>query len=291
MCIWTANSRQIPPAIQRYIPTSVQRSDLNTSQNWSIGVRVVRAPAYFRASSWRRQRRRRNGLLGEEWNRWERWASGRVAKTGWTEKQERWWFRAQTDAMLGIDGTAKRASLLGPQRGCNGHQNQPRYLVVATWGSTMVSLWGLGGVIVTAEKMAEPRYVSYGRWHGLGWGPTVWRIDRDGENNEKSSRYLPSRLRIATKRILAKASTDPGFASLLDSEDLEDMIMVHGRLSNEGLSNIDFSRTLIAQENSTSTSSTYLIKKELMLRKCWDWRQETSRTVIIKTYFYEEKEG
>jgi hypothetical protein len=26
---------------------------------------------------------------------------------------------------------------------------------------------------------------------------------------------------IATKRILAKVSTDPGFASLLDSEDLE----------------------------------------------------------------------
>jgi hypothetical protein len=33
---------------------------------------------------------------------------------------------------------------------------------------------------------------------------------------------------IATKRILAKVSTDPGFASLLDSEDLEDMITDHG---------------------------------------------------------------
>jgi hypothetical protein len=35
------------------------------------------------------------------------------------------------------------------------------------------------------------------------------------------------------------------------------MITDHGRISNEGLFNIDFSRTLIAQENSTSTSSTY----------------------------------
>jgi hypothetical protein len=36
------------------------------------------------------------------------------------------------------------------------------------------------------------------------------------------------------------------------------MITDHG--SNEGLSNIDFSRTLIAQENSTSTSSTELVE-------------------------------
>jgi hypothetical protein len=51
---------------------------------------------------------------------------------------------------------------------------------------------------------------------------------------------------IATKRILAKVSTDPGFAFLLDSEDLEEMITDHGRLSNEGLSSSDFSRTMIA---------------------------------------------
>jgi hypothetical protein len=70
---------------------------------------------------------------------------------------------------------------------------------------------------------------------------------------------------IATTIILAKASTDPGFTSLLDSEDLEGMTTDHGRLSNEGLSNLDFSRTLIAQENSTSTSITNLIGKELML--------------------------
>jgi hypothetical protein len=42
----------------------------------------------------------------------------------------------------------------------------------------------------------------------------------DGEKNEKSSGYQYSKLVIATKRILAKASIDPGFASMLDYEDL-----------------------------------------------------------------------
>jgi hypothetical protein len=28
-----------------------------------------------------------------------------------------------------------------------------------------------------------------------------------------------------------------------------------------------------------------------MLRKCRDWRQETSRTVIVKTDFYEERKA
>jgi hypothetical protein len=70
---------------------------------------------------------------------------------------------------------------------------------------------------------------------------------------------------IATKRILAKASIDPGFASLLDSEDLNGISMDHGRIRDEGLSNVDFSRTSIAQKNYASTSTTYLIGKELML--------------------------
>jgi hypothetical protein len=132
---------------------------------------------------------------------------------------------------------------------------------------------------------------SYGCGTEKGWSLTVRKIDRDGEKNEKSSGYLPSRLGIATKRFLEKASTDPGFAPLLDSEDLEGMITDHGQIRNEGLSSIDFSRTSIAQENSTSTSSNYLIGKELMLQECRDWRQETSRTVIIKRDFYEETEG
>jgi hypothetical protein len=47
---------------------------------------------------------------------------------------------------------------------------------------------------------------------------------------------------ITTKRILAKVSTDPGFASLLEPEDSEGVSMDPGRISDEGLSNVDFSR-------------------------------------------------
>jgi hypothetical protein len=46
---------------------------------------------------------------------------------------------------------------------------------------------------------------------------------------------------------------------------------------------------LTAQENSTFT--TYLIGKELVLRGRRGWRQEAKSTGIIKTDFYEEKEG
>jgi hypothetical protein len=56
-----------------------------------------------------------------------------------------------------------------------------------------------------------------------GWGPTVRRIDRDGEKNEKSLRYYRPQLMIATKRSLAKASIDPEFTSWLNSEGLEVM--------------------------------------------------------------------
>jgi hypothetical protein len=85
MCTWTANSRQIPPVMQRYIPTSVQWSDSNTSKNWVIGgsVAQVLLPTYFRAYSQCRRRRRRNNLLRKERIRRERWASGRWAKTSW----------------------------------------------------------------------------------------------------------------------------------------------------------------------------------------------------------------
>jgi hypothetical protein len=85
MCTWTANSRQILLAVQIYIPISVQRSNSKSSKDWVMGVSVARVlpPVYFRASSRRHQRRRKNSLLGEERNRWERWASGRVTKTSW----------------------------------------------------------------------------------------------------------------------------------------------------------------------------------------------------------------
>jgi hypothetical protein len=83
MSTWTANNRQILLAMQRYIPTSIQRSDSNTSKNWVMGgsVAQVLLPTYFGASSRHRQRRRRNNLLGEERNRRERWLVAGGPKT------------------------------------------------------------------------------------------------------------------------------------------------------------------------------------------------------------------
>jgi hypothetical protein len=52
-----------------------------------VSVAWVLLPAYFLASSWRHQCRRRNSLLGEEWNSRERWASNKVTKTSWRENK------------------------------------------------------------------------------------------------------------------------------------------------------------------------------------------------------------
>jgi hypothetical protein len=49
-CTWIANSRQIPPMVQRYIPTKVQRSVSNSSEDWVMGVSLAWVlPVYFRA--------------------------------------------------------------------------------------------------------------------------------------------------------------------------------------------------------------------------------------------------
>jgi hypothetical protein len=101
--------------------------------------------------------------------------------------------------------------------------------------------------------------------------------------------YQHSKLAIATKGILGKSFHRSWVTYLLDSEDLEGMSTDHGQISDGGLLDIDFSRTLTAQENSTST--TYLTEKELMLRGHRDWRQGTKSTRIIKTDFYKGKEG
>jgi hypothetical protein len=146
MCTWTANSRHIPPTIQRYIPTSVQWSDSNSSKDWVMGVSAawVLLLAYFRASSRRRGRRQRGSSLGKERNRWERWASGGVIKTSWREDKsggdiELRWFGATGLPFYG-------------RNGCNSHLNQPGYLVWPTRSLTMVSPWGLDGVSATAEE-------------------------------------------------------------------------------------------------------------------------------------------
>jgi hypothetical protein len=70
---------------------------------------------------------------------------------------------------------------------------------------------------------------------------------------------------------------------------MKSVIKNHGQISDEGLFDVDFSRTSIAQENSASTPTTYLIGKELMLRECRDWGQGAKLTGIIKTDFYEGK--
>jgi hypothetical protein len=71
-------------------------------------------------------------------------------------------------------------------------------------------------------------------------GPTVRRIDQDGENNEKSSGYPPSRLGIDPKRILATASTNPPFASFSTPRILEDVITDYGLISDGRLSILTF---------------------------------------------------
>jgi hypothetical protein len=63
-------------------------------------------------------------------------------------------------------------------------------------------------------------------------GPTVRRITRDGEKNEKSSGYQHSKLVVATKRTLAKASTDPGLLPCSTPRIWEGMITDHGRISD-----------------------------------------------------------
>jgi hypothetical protein len=73
--------------------------------------------------------------------------------------------------------------------------------MVAMRGSRMVSPWGDDDVIVAAER--DGRVTSRRRTvvAPKGWGPTVWRIERGGENNKKSLGYPPAKLGIATKRI------------------------------------------------------------------------------------------
>jgi hypothetical protein len=146
MCTWTANSIQIPPAIQRYIPINVQRNDSNSSEDWVMGVAVAQVPlpAFFRVSSRRRGRRRRNILLGKEQSRWERWASGRVTKTSYREDKSGGDIELRLFWATGLPFYGRS--------GCNGHLTQPGYLVWPTWSLTMVSPWGLGGVSVAAEE-------------------------------------------------------------------------------------------------------------------------------------------
>jgi hypothetical protein len=153
-------------------------------------------------------------------------------KTSWRENKsdgdvELGRIRCLVSAVLGkglpFYGRSGTATVIQTSRGIWCGQNGARQWlaceVLATW------VW-------LRKKMAERRHGVVRSWHWKGWGPTVRIIDRDGEKNEKSSGYQHSKLVIATKWILAKVSIDPGFTSLLDSEDLEGMITDHGRISD-----------------------------------------------------------
>jgi hypothetical protein len=139
-----------------------------------MGVSVARVPlpAYFRASSRCRGRERRNSWLGEKWNRWERWTSGRVAKTSWREN------KSGGDVELGrIRGLVSAFLDKGlPFYGRNGLQQSSKptgYLVWTTRSLTMVSPWGLGGVSAVSE---EDDRVASRRCTVVtlkGWGPTI----------------------------------------------------------------------------------------------------------------------
>jgi hypothetical protein len=153
----------------------------------------------------------------------------------------------------------------------------------------MVLPWGLDGVSAIAEgdgrvALCHHTGVALKRMMSNGLKNRPW-----WEKNAKSSVYQHSKLAIATKGILGKSFHRSWVTYLLDSEDLEGMSTDHGQISDGWLLDIDFSRTLTAQENSTST--TYLTEKELMLRGHRDWRQGTKSTRIIKTDFYKGKEG
>jgi hypothetical protein len=138
--------------------------------------------------------------------------------------------------------------LLWSQRGCNGHPKPPG---VFGGGNTGLDngqpLRSRRRNRGRRKEMAVRRHDIVRSWHGLEWCPTVRRINHDGEKNEVSSGYPSSKLEIDTRRI-EQSFYRSWVYSFLKFEDLEGMITDHGQISNGGLSNNNFSRTLIAQE-------------------------------------------
>jgi hypothetical protein len=69
---------------------------------------------------------------------------------------------------------------------------------------------------------------------------SVTKVNGVTSKSSQIATFLVVNPMIATKRSLAKASIDPEFTSLLDSEDLEGMSTDHGWTSNGWLSLFDF---------------------------------------------------
>jgi hypothetical protein len=57
----------------------------------------------------------------------------------------------------------------------------------------------------------------------------------------------------------------------------------------DDLSILTFQEPWLLKKTSTSTASTWLVGRELMLQGRRDWRQETKSTIIFQLHFYEEK--
>jgi hypothetical protein len=81
--------------------------------------------------------------------------------------------------------------------GCNGHPKPPEAGLVEQSGGGNTGLhngrpvrsrWRDHG---RGKEMAGRRHGVMQSWHWKGWGPMVWRIDRDGENDENSSGIRP----------------------------------------------------------------------------------------------------
>jgi hypothetical protein len=166
-CTWTANSRQIPPMIQRYIPTNVQRSVSNSSEDWVMGVSLawVLLPIYFRASSRRRGWRRRaacsvrNGTDGRDGlvAVWPRLAGGRTREV----------------VISCWGGSGHQGFPFMAAAGGNGQLTQPgiwcRQHGARQWSAREV----LAARVWLREKMAGWRHGVARSWHYCRWGPTV----------------------------------------------------------------------------------------------------------------------
>jgi hypothetical protein len=289
MCTWTANSRQISPVIQRYIHTSVQRSDSNSSENWVMGVSVARVllSAYFPASSRHRGRRQRNSLLGAEQNWWEGWFSGRVAKTSWRENKSDG--AVELGLIQGLVSVVLGKGL--PFNGRSGLQRSSKpagvscvYNTELDNGPPVRSRWRERGC---RKRWQSGVMTSYGRGTAKDdvqqseESVVMGRITRRAQCISILSSQLqlrefwqrfPSILSYSLARFRWCGGCDLG--SWTDKQWMT--------LALRLFENLDCSRKL-------STSTAYLIGKELMLRECRDWRQETKSTVIIQLDFYEEK--
>jgi hypothetical protein len=160
MCTWKNKRRQIPLAMQRYIRTRIQGRNSNISKNGAMvgdacwGSSLGLLPSFF----WRLLTKTEGQITqrgAEQTVEMGWWQFGQKLARG--ENKERRGCQAQRKARLGNGDTVGGLPFYTSTE-CNGHpktkwcrdwQSDP---TVETWGSIMVSPWGLGDVIVAAGK-------------------------------------------------------------------------------------------------------------------------------------------